>query len=365
MAKMHPEGPTDLLWGDGSEFESSLCHFKVWTPDPDTLSLPSTFLFKIHYRFATALHLFHVEDVAALGWPPQSRKGTTTLSNSSQANVPGPIDFRAQHVGRIFLFLWLFIPFWIRIQCYFLLIRIGRSLYGRGPRHWVYPLPFGLVAKECINSGPNEPNALRLVDKYTSVPAPRLIDAGEYHGKTYLVMTRVPGQELSKVFHLMSYPERDRLVEDLKSCVAQLRKIPNHTPYLICDTLGGPVVDHRVPDKSGGPFNTEADFTKYLCLGCSPAEALGDVPVPQGHRSYFTHSDFDYSNLLIENGRLSGIVDWECAGYKPEYWEFTKALYTFDGGARGALFRRVFDNKYEQELAAERISRRFAPFGCL
>jgi hypothetical protein len=26
-------------------------------------------------------------------------------------------------------------------------------------------------------------------------------------------------------------------------------------------------------------------------------------------------------------GHLSGIVDWECAGFYPEYWEFTKLVY--------------------------------------
>ncbi|RAK74333.1 uncharacterized protein BO72DRAFT_211932 [Aspergillus fijiensis CBS 313.89] len=31
--------------------------------------------------------------------------------------------------------------------------------------------------------------------------------------------------------------------------------------------------------------------------------------------------------LPYEPRRLNGIVDWEYAGYYPEYWEFTKAMY--------------------------------------
>lgn len=265
---------------------------------------------------------------------------------------------------RAFHFFWLYLPLSVRLRCYFFLTQVGRRLYGPGTP-WVHPVPFGLIFKECIRSGPNEANALKLVKQCTSIPAPSVVDAGEYRGKTYLVMTRIPGEALSSVFHLMSYAERDRLVNDLKDSVAQLRTIPNLTPHLICDTLGRAVVDHRVPDQFAGPFDSEADFTRYPCMGEDPAEVLGDIPVPQGHRSYFTHSDFHGSNLLMENGRLSGIIDWECAGYKPEYWESVKAIACFDGGDRGALFRGVFGHQYEQELAAESFLRRFAPLGCL
>lgn len=31
---------------------------------------------------------------------------------------------------------------------------------------------------------------------------------------------------------------------------------------------------------------------------------------------------------LVDNGgKISGVVDWECAGWYPEYWEYTKAHF--------------------------------------
>jgi aminoglycoside phosphotransferase (APT) family kinase protein len=45
------------------------------------------------------------------------------------------------------------------------------------------------------------------------------------------------------------------------------------------------------------------------------------------HRIVFTHGDFKTHNILIDDGgRLSGFLDWESAGWCPEYWEFTTAM---------------------------------------
>lgn len=222
------------------------------------------------------------------------------------------------------------------------------------------------MLKQCVGSQQNEPTSLRLVERYTSIPAPRVIDVGEYDGTTYLVMTRLRGEMLHEVVHLMSYAERDLFADDLGSYAMQLRKVPNHTGFLFCNSLGGPIVDHRIPDRSGGPFNSESDFNAHLTkhLGCSPAEVVGEENVLQNHCSYFTHSDLHYTNLLVDRGRLSGIIDWECSGYMPEYWDFTKAMYSARRNPiLESIFRRAFSYRYEPELIVERKLWFYTPFG--
>lgn len=178
-------------------------------------------------------------------------------------------------------------------------------MYGPASASWIQRLPFGLVMKECINAPENEPHALRLVERHTTVPAPRVVDVGAYNDKTYLIMTYVPGQQLGDIAHLMSYAERDRLADDLAAYVEQLRRIPNNTAYMFGDTLGRPMIDHRLPDGRGGPFNTEADFNDHLAshLECTITEALDGQVIRQDHLSYFTHSDFHATNILLEGGR--------------------------------------------------------------
>lgn len=254
------------------------------------------------------------------------------------------------------------------MRCYYLLVRAGRWLYGASSWQDVQRVPFGLVIKDCLRSYENEVNALRLVARHTSVPAPRIVDTGVYGNKKYLVMSRLPGQMLGDVLHLMSYAERDRFADKLGECVAQIRQIPNSTPYLLCDTLGGPLSDHRIPNTCGGPFNTEEDFNDHLTshMGCTAAVFFSGQHPPQNHSIYFTHSDFDRTNLLVDQGQLSGIIDWESAGYKPEYWEYTKAVWTSLGDSiLQAIFHRAFGQlgNYEAELAAERKLWKYTPFG--
>lgn len=263
---------------------------------------------------------------------------------------------------------WLYVPQWARMRCYHVLVRARRWLYGVSSWQDVQRVPFGLVIKDCLRSYENEVNALRLVAHHTSVPTPRIVDTGVYGNKKYLVMSRLPGQMLGDVLHLMSYAERDRFANKLGECVAQIRQIPNSTPYLLCDTLGGPLRDHRIPDTCGGPFNTEEDFNDHLTshMNCTSAAFFSGQTPPQNHSIYFTHSDFHWTNLLVDRGQLSGIVDWESAGYKPEYWEYTKAVWTSLGDPiLQALFHRAFESlgNYEAELAAERKLWRYTPFG--
>ncbi|KAI0483120.1 hypothetical protein GGR56DRAFT_623020 [Xylariaceae sp. FL0804] len=46
------------------------------------------------------------------------------------------------------------------------------------------------------------------------------------------------------------------------------------------------------------------------------------------HDILFTHGDISMRDLLVDaHGRLSGIVDWEMAGWYPGYWEYMKAPF--------------------------------------
>ncbi|QKX58646.1 uncharacterized protein TRUGW13939_05773 [Talaromyces rugulosus] len=325
-----PEEISGLLLRDGTTLES-MALFKFSTANAETRPIPGVFLFKIHRRFANALHLFYIDDKAASGWsqPPRDY-----------------LSFNIPILRQAFYRLWLCIPLQMRLRCYIILKDIGNWLYGPTLAPWVHRLPLGLMLKQYVHSQQNEPNSLRLVERYTSIPAPRVVDVGEYGGTTYLVMTRLRGQMLNEVVHLMSPP--------------------NQTEFLFCNSLGGPIVDHRIPNGTGGPFHSESDFNAHLTnhLGCSPAEVVGEENVPQGHHSYFTHSDFHHTNLLVDRGRLSGIIDWECSGYMPEYWDFTKAMYTsLQNPIFENIFRRAFGHRYESELSGERNFWFYTPFG--
>ena len=85
-----------------------------------------------------------------------------------------------------------------------------------------------------------------------------------------------------------------------------------------------------------GPFNCEEDLNNTLIAAYLDKMTvedmrpyLSDLLSQDRHRIVFTHGDIRPSNVIIRNGDLSGIIDWEMSGWYPEYWEFTKALYNW------------------------------------
>ncbi|QPG97842.1 hypothetical protein C2857_006930 [Epichloe festucae Fl1] len=55
---------------------------------------------------------------------------------------------------------------------------------------------------------------------------------------------------------------------------------------------------------------------------------------------------------MVHNGRISGIIDWESAGWYPEYWEFTTPMRWPGRNPRG-LIAQLGGDRYKEELEAE------------
>ncbi|KLJ11873.1 hypothetical protein EMPG_12966 [Blastomyces silverae] len=65
----------------------------------------------------------------------------------------------------------------------------------------------------------------------------------------------------------MTYEERRQLAIDVGSCISQYRQIKNDyvQKHLICDTIGGPIIDHRTDDRGFcGPYNSKPEFLDDL-----------------------------------------------------------------------------------------------------
>lgn len=247
-----------------------------------------------------------------------------------------------------------------------------RTVTDSGPAHvgpsTVRLLRFGL----CLKQGrpmtmKNEANALCLVEKCTtSVPAPKLVDfVMEEDGEAgFILMTRVPGERLDTVLYRMTLEERRQLGHDLGQCISEWRCIPNNSQHQIANTTGGPVFDHRFEDKHCGPFDSDTAFNDCLTVSVEKKrhESRLSALYKEKHGVYFTHSDLDQTNVFVQAGQLSGIIDWEHAGFKPEYWEYTKALWpSWAHKDQKEIFAEAFEKDYEEELEAEKFLWRVQP----
>jgi len=165
-------------------------------------------------------------------------------------------------------------------------------------------------------------------------------------------MGRIDGQPLSDSWSEKSVTEKDALLLQLKEIFRALRALKKPQGIMIADGAicaadAGKLHDHRIWNAAGekglGPFTNEAEFNVFLRNGMTNTDSIKDSgkqaeiqKLIEMHResegrkkkTVFTHADVNPSNILVKEGRVVGVVDWEMAGWYPEYWEYTTAINT-------------------------------------
>ncbi|KAK2760389.1 hypothetical protein FQN54_002459 [Arachnomyces sp. PD_36] len=314
------------------------------TTDPDSYPLPARFLLQTHAKISLNLHLFAVDKSIQKGWPPVDKEPYTL------GRMP---RFLLQSMLHI-------LPRFLRIPLFKFIDRQVEYWDPEQKNSDVKLLPFGLVLKKGRAHTANEANALLMVEKHTSINAPRLIDSvmvDETWG--FIFMTRIFGDRLDRVYYRTTHEELNQLGKDLAKWIAELRQIPNESKYLIANTLGNAISDHQFEHETWGPFNSVGDFNNHLVrnvfnlqhnINKRPLSILQE----RTYQACFTHSDLHMTNIFLRQGRLHGLIDFEDAGFKPEYWEFTRALWPYGGSKRDCyIYRTAFEGKYDDEWDAE------------
>ncbi|GBE87269.1 hypothetical protein SCP_1005160 [Sparassis crispa] len=147
-------------------------------------------------------------------------------------------------------------------------------------------------------------------------------------------MEFIPGRTLKDAWPDMTAASKDTLTEQLRVHMNSLRSLRG-------TYIGGlgctPCFDHIFADEPPsdcGPFPNVAAFHDTL------AKAINRYGVPEGfptsrskcrlfkddYHIVFSHGDFASRNIMLsEEGKLAAILDWETAGFWPEYWEWMKA----------------------------------------
>lgn len=126
-------------------------------------------------------------------------------------------------------------------------------------------------------------------------------------------------------------------------------------------SINGGVVQDRFfkLDYEEGPFQTSKSFNDWL-LAAATRQRPGPGGVTGPYREflpdtgyiYFTHGDLTLGNIIISDGpgprRIAGIIDWEQAGWYPEYWEYCKLLHAVE-----------YDHEWRSDGWADKVMRPF------
>ncbi|KAI0696626.1 kinase-like domain-containing protein [Cytidiella melzeri] len=180
-----------------------------------------------------------------------------------------------------------------------------------------------LVLKRSHRIVSTEADALKFLNRAVPhLPIPKLIDSFQLDGMTYTLMSRLPGRDLSQLDE--STPEQMEIIAaDVLAIIDELWRIPQPSELdgQVMVSASGHGLPHPATfrESLGGPYASTYDLYKSLSFNMSK--------MPPGYFDkifadpiVWTHTDLTMRNVMIHNGRVSGIIDWEDAGWLPRHW---------------------------------------------
>ncbi len=189
-----------------------------------------------------------------------------------------------------------------------------------------------LTGTLCVKYGPlrhlPEASTMKFIARNTSIPVPKIHCAFTRKGWTYIVMERVRGESIAHGWKSRSAVSKAKILQQLKEMVDSMRRLSPSSPA-VANIVGGRMWDCRLPEKSPdfGPFDNINSFHQHLRGGLNDISeglptAVNELiqlhdrkwPAP-----VLTHADLSSLNIMAEGDTITGIVDWETAGWYPYY----------------------------------------------
>lgn len=196
------------------------------------------------------------------------------------------------------------------------------------------------------------------IARHTSIPVPRVHDAFSARGETWLVMEYIDAPLLIRVWWNLSEHERLSSMQQLKGYIDQLRSLEPPEPGKVQAVDGTGCIDSRMASEPWGPFDTISDFHtffghEYVREHYPKYHKSFEKTSGRVYRTVFTHGDLGPHNILWKDGKIAAIIDWETAGWLPEYWEYTRS---YSGSLNTPSWWKLYEqvmNPYPEELSVE------------
>jgi thiamine kinase-like enzyme len=195
---------------------------------------------------------------------------------------------------------------------------------------------------------------MSLVFRQTDVPVPEVLftdfspDEGKTTPKEYfkpdyrpsegvIGMTIISGITLEQKWDSLEDEAKESICLQLWDLISKIRTIARSQevegPYQ-CAADGSLSRDPMLEDlqEPARPILSDSDlrariYERYLYHGGSRYENQLLDMLPHSQRSMFTHGDIAPRNILVdEENNVTGVIDWEYAGWYPEYWEYAQIV---------------------------------------
>ncbi|WEW60684.1 hypothetical protein PRK78_006171 [Emydomyces testavorans] len=211
----------------------------------------------------------------------------------------------------------------------------------------------------------SEARAIQFVSQNTTVPVPKILAAFQTRsGNSYFLMEKCPGVPLCNVLPDLSPGEKRSVLLQLRRYMDELRALKPPRPGMVGSTDYSSLDDWRLHGSACGPFESVTDFHKAIRGGLefpSGHEDCDNLITAQESRSYninYTHGDLAFRHIYYLDGRVTGIIDWESAGWYPDYWEYVMTWDSFWDNPELKNEISVFLDPFPEEQKMEEARRR-------
>jgi hypothetical protein len=182
---------------------------------------------------------------------------------------------------------------------------------------------------------------MRLVAEQGTVPVPEIYFARYLKKTSTIAMTFVPGKPLDYCWDNLNDKIKERLCRETWEFIYQWRQIPKPQdmhPYLCLadgssarDVLVRPLGEEAHEGEIDVPLWEEKDVRDQIALRyyhyCGRRYTKDQIMgiLPHSKKSVYSHGDVVPRNIMVDEDndfKITGILDWENAGWYPEYWEY-------------------------------------------
>ncbi|KAJ5774062.1 hypothetical protein N7457_008958 [Penicillium paradoxum] len=212
------------------------------------------------------------------------------------------------------------------------------------------------IAKDkLLKYGPSEDIELeaenmRYIAESTTIPIPRIHEIQTHDDNIKSIsMDYIEGQTLQDAWPSMIPSQKMLVAQELHGYISQLRAL---SPEYLGSSGDGKIY-----------MRHPASFDEYLLSRMAtsvPGSERDYIPAKRlGGRMVFTHGDLAPRNILVDDhGHVTAILDWEFAGWHPEWWETVRA-YTFCNDVPGwtAYLSAIFPPDHATEYMAVAFAR--------
>ncbi|KAF2967600.1 hypothetical protein GQX73_g6015 [Xylaria multiplex] len=184
---------------------------------------------------------------------------------------------------------------------------------------------------------------MKYLAENTTIPVPKVYCSFVHKNMAYVVMERIQGEPLPRAWRSMPEESRENVISQLRLIFQELHSLPPPPGTGVESCVGGSLFDSRIirGNPRFGPFKTIQEFHFWLRGDFKP-EDLKDREKDQdfhdmidmmrqqdGHwpPPAFAHGDLNPSNILVRDGKVVGLIDWEFSGWYPHYWDYTAAWF--------------------------------------